>query len=293
MERLSLGVQTALGRSPARGALRRAHQRYRHARVLLYKLRYGDVDESEQTVDAIESISRQMVGQGLRVERIQVNPAEYEAFIRAAAIPEAVYSDLYRSKLLEHFLSVQVLKPRPADVIVDVACFASPFAAMLRRLYGCQTYRQDLLFPPGIHGDRIGGNAAKLPLADASIRGMTLHNSLEHFEGDSDSLFIREAARVLQPGGSVCIVPLDMSATYSIRTDPTLRRRNLTFDERAVVLPRPGLGQRHERFYDVAALQRRILNQSSLLRPSLTLVTNVADVCPGGKPLFVLTLEHT
>jgi hypothetical protein len=44
---------------------------------------------------------------------------------------------------------------------------------------------------------------------------MSLHCSFEHFEGWSDRDFILEAARVLAPGGRLCIVPLYLAPEYS------------------------------------------------------------------------------
>ncbi|MBI5153840.1 methyltransferase domain-containing protein [Candidatus Poribacteria bacterium] len=53
----------------------------------------------------------------------------------------------------------------------------------------------------------IGCDACELPLPDSSLDAMALHCSFEHFEGDSDTRFVREAMRVLRPGGGLLIIP--------------------------------------------------------------------------------------
>jgi len=48
---------------------------------------------------------------------------------------------------------------------------------------------------------------------------MSLHNSLEHFEGRSDIKFFKEAQRLLRPGGKLLVVPLFIGDTYSTVND--------------------------------------------------------------------------
>ncbi len=38
--------------------------------------------------------------------------------------------------------------------------------------WGCTTYRQDWIYPAGIEGDRIGSDAADLPLPPESVDGL-------------------------------------------------------------------------------------------------------------------------
>ena len=145
-------------------------------------------------------------------------------------------------------------------MLIDIAAAVSPFADIARRLYGCQTYRQDLIYPPGVHGDRIGGSAADLPLPDGFATKLVLHNSIEHFENDADIGFLREAQRILRPGGVCVILPIFMAAHFSDITDPFVDRSGLRFDPGARVhYVRHWAGGRFSRHYDVAALRTRLL----------------------------------
>ena len=112
----------------------------------------------------------------------------------------------------------------PDDVFVDIASCSSPFADIVERLDNCIAYRQDLDFPPGVNGRTIGGSAEHLPIADGFFSRMTLHCSFEHFEGDADIGFVKEAGRVLRPGGAACILPLYVSEIFHNLTDPGDRK---------------------------------------------------------------------
>lgn len=118
-------------------------------------------------------------------------------------------SFIHTGKLLEYFISEQWMQPINDGVYIDIAAQDCPYASYLRSAYGARAYRQDLYYLQyGVHGFDIGGNAAELPFGNEEVRGIALHNSIEHFEGDSDIRFMAEAARVLIPGGVLVIVPL-------------------------------------------------------------------------------------
>ncbi|MEW6741387.1 MAG: methyltransferase domain-containing protein [Planctomycetota bacterium] len=125
--------------------------------------------------------------------------------------------DTLHEKALEYFLSEEVLQFHPQDCFIDIASLTSPFPDHVRSTYRCTVLRQDLYhYPPGINGDRIGGDACNLPLPPACCTKLSLHCSYEHFEGDSDTRFILEAARVMKPGGRMFIGPLYLGPAYTI-----------------------------------------------------------------------------
>ena len=121
--------------------------------------------------------------------------------------------------------SLDLIRPRATDVIIDIASEWSIFPQTTQRLTGATVYRQDLIYPAGVHGQRIGGSAAHMPVPDGFADTLVAHNSYEHFEGNSDSEFIREAWRVLKPGGVACILPLFMTDRFVIISDPLVELR--------------------------------------------------------------------
>jgi hypothetical protein len=200
----------------------------------------------------------------------------------------------FTEKALEHYLAAKLLDLRAGDVYVDVANDESPTPEIYSVLYGCKSYRQDLKFPPGIHGDTIGGSAASMPVPGGFATKMALHCSFEHFEGDADTCFIKEANRVLGEGGRLCIVPLYLHTQYSIQTDPAvLPKGSLTFEPDAILYCARFWGNRHGRIYDVVHLTSRIRSALDDLHLTIYVVKNEKAADPSCYAKFVGLFEKT
>lgn len=219
---------------------------------------------------------------GISVQDLNIDIDEYNDYFNkadyATRYPQ-YYAWNITEKSLEHFVAQQLLQLNSTDVYIDIASEGSPVPEIYHQLYGCETYAQDLSYKPGIHGNKIGSNAASLPLPDGSVTKMALHCSFEHFEEDSDSGFIKEAARLLRVGGKVVIVPLYLASSYAILTDPfVLRANHVNFEREAIVMAVTGWGNRHGRFYDPLHLSSRVLTVSKELSFSLMCLDNAKDV---------------
>jgi SAM-dependent methyltransferase len=197
------------------------------------------------------------------------------------------------NKLLEYFISLQLLDLQRDDVVIDVASERSIFGEVVRTTCGATMFRQDLIFPEGIHGDRIGGSAASMPLRDGFADKLVLHNSFEHFEGTADTDFVVESWRVLKPGGIALIVPLFVSNRYCIITDPLTNRRGVEWDPGATIVELPGWHNRFGRFYDAAALQKRILAAAISVGYTVEILhfVNVQEVDPLATMHFALLMR--
>ena len=135
------------------------------------------------------------------------------------------------------------------------------------------------MYPEGIQDRTIGGDAASMPIPDGFVDHLVMHCSFEHFEGDSDSRFIREASRVLKPGGRLCILPLYTSSAYAIQTHPRgLHRQHLEFEPGDTIYVADEWGPPHARFYDAVAFERRIVWQLGDLDLTIFDVTNLEEV---------------
>jgi hypothetical protein len=104
-------------------------------------------------------------------------------------------------KWLEHFVSIDLIRPKADDICLDVASCSSPFVDILRDAGVRRAYRHDWCFPPGTYPHGLASDVASLPLRERSVDALTLHCSFEHFEGDRDSCFVRESDRILKPAG--------------------------------------------------------------------------------------------
>ena len=202
----------------------------------------------------------------------------------------AHFKELYRddrgmiddAKLIEYYISFRWLDLGPDDTYIDVAAQDCPFAFFVGDTFGCKAYRQDLFYlEKGIHGSDIGGNAARIPLATGSVSKMSLHNSLEHFEGRSDIKFFKEAQRLLRPGGKLLVVPLFIGDTYSTVNDAG-------WVDESGVKHLWGPGARFARWYDPPTLQNRILDRSRQLGVEVYHIDNVETVDPQCFPYFAM-----
>jgi len=196
-------------------------------------------------------------------------------------------------KLLEYFVSLQLLDIHEENVVIDVASEWSIFPNVLRKLTGATVFQQDLIYPPGIHDHRIGGNAAHMPLPDRFADKLVLHNAFEHFEGNADTEFILEAWRLLKPGGVLCILPLYLAEEYHILTDPLVNRRDVVWDEGAQIIERRWWHNRFGRFYDTKSFDQRVLAVANDIGFQSTIydITNIKEVLAQSDMHFVLMLR--
>ena len=250
------------------------------------------------TPQSCEAMVRELTERGWEVKPFQIDVAGYRDYLARADY--ARFEDYYarpgqpwfHEKSLEHYLAAFLLDLGPDDVYIDVANAHSPAPDVYERLFGCEVYRQDMIYAAGIEGNVIGGDAAQMPLPDGFAGKMALHCSFEHFEGDSDADFIREARRVLRPGGRVCILPLYLFQTYAIQTDPLAQPPGgMDFEPDATLHCVQGYINRHGRFYDADHLERRIVSNLGDLKMTLYDVRNTGEVDASCYLRFMMVLE--
>jgi SAM-dependent methyltransferase len=221
-------------------------------------------------VHDVENVQRRLQSIGYSIRDFEIGPLVDE-FRIYSQLEE--YAGEYRryggsdecsflEKALEHFLSFKLANPQPGQTFMDVGSCVSVVPGVLRRVYRCKCYAQDLELPPGIRAWKIGSNAASIPLQDQTLDGMTLHCTFEHFEGDADTAFVRECARLLKPGGKVVILPTYVANEWSNVTGEIseTKRSTIQFDPEAKywsVIPE--WKNRFGRHYSPEALHGRVL----------------------------------
>jgi len=168
------------------------------------------------------------------------------------------YGKAFVGKTAEHFVSL-LLSNFMGGVFIDIAAAESPFYKVIKKIYPEATvYQQDLLYINGINGIKMGGSAAHLPIDDDSVDFMTLHNSIEHFEGNADTEFIRECGRVLKPNGEVMILPIFLEKEPIQYINPTINPKGLVKDSNTRCLYVYGRS-RFMRRYSADTLKERII----------------------------------
>ncbi len=254
---------------------------------------------------ALDKVAQDLREKGVNVESFSVAP-HYAGFKAHLQLED--YSGDYRiyggadhhcllEKSLEHYLSLAIAQPLPGQTAVDIGSCKSVVPGMLRRLHDIRCYEQDLVYPAGVNGDRIGSSAASIPLPDASVDFMMLHCTFEHFEGDADTAYVRECARLLKPGGRTVILPLYLNANHcniTGETDTSVQE-SIGFDPEAqyhCLIPQ--WQNRFGRHYSPDALLRRVFHpaREAGLVPRLFRCYDWKDIDPRLWLRWILVLEQ-
>jgi SAM-dependent methyltransferase len=224
---------------------------------------------------------------------LDVNSADYADYYQQAEY-DGRYPGYYignrHEKTLEHFLCIQLLQIQPQDVFVDLASEHSPLPEIVGRLMGCASYSQDIMYPEGIHGRQIGGDACAMPVPAGFATKAALTCSIEHFEGDADHRLFVELARVLAPGGKVCVVPFYLYHEPAVQTDPTYSAVHaVPFDPGARLFAAEGWGNRHGRFYSPRSFMERIAEPvAEAFTFDYFWIRNASELHPGNYVRFAL-----
>ena len=240
------------------------------------------------TADELGSIENDLRMSGITVHDFPHPPAAFKAFQAERWFPPdyhgGMHGAVWDEKLLEHWISSELLglmNYGPDDIFVDVAAANSPWAHALRERRGLSAYAIDLC--PGMKYRHLPyyriENATKTTFPDASVKGAALHCAYEMFMGEDDTRFIEEAARILQPGGKVVILPLYMHTHYCAYASPEHYGNGFSDPAAKEYIRSDSKGIPSSRKYDAATLKKRVLGpiESLGLRYRLYVLRNKAD----------------
>ena len=192
-------------------------------------------------------------------ESISKSVYEFQKILQGDREWMTYYKEIYADKWLEHFLSIHFLEPHKGETLIDVASHWSPFNNIVKKIEGVRVYRHDQVFDAGVHGNDIGSDVISIPMPDRSVDMLAVNNSIEHFEQEKDIAFLREAYRLLKPGGRLCIVPLFMNSVSVNMVDPEVDVTGLVLDPNAVVLNGSPWKFRFARFYTPKMYVERLM----------------------------------
>ncbi len=187
--------------------------------------------------------------------------------------------DVTIEKSLEHYLTMKHLNISHTDVYIDIAASASPFADILGKHLKNKTFKQDLVYKKGIHGNKIGGDAGSMPISDNFADVLTLHCAYECFQGDADIRFIGEAGRVLKAGGRLGIVPLYVDSVYFVKTGPKHDKRKVDVEKEAKWIWRDDAYDKEpfSRHYSPESFKTRVIDNIGNLKYEILWFTNLKD----------------
>lgn len=240
----------------------------------------------------VEQILRQ--AEILSIQPLSIDLPSFEKYVADAEYDRrypGYYAGNLPEKSLEHYVAFHLLDLHEGEVFIDLASEHSPVPEIFERLTGARAYSQDIMYPEGIHGRRIGGDACRMPVPDGFARKAALTCSLEHFEKDGDIRLFSELYRVLSPGGRVVVVPFYLFTKPAVQTDPELSvPAEVAFDPECTVYCAKGWGNRHGRFYSPAWFQERIAGpMAGKFRFEVVHLVNARQVDPTVYARFAFT----
>jgi len=244
----------------------------------------------------LDSMRERLRACGLPVQELPVQVDAWRDYVAAAGYHDrhaAYYKGNQVEKSLEHYLARLLLAPGKDTTFLDVGAEGAPLAEIFERLFDASSYRQDVMYAPGLNGRDIGSDMSRIPMPDGFFNAITATCALEHFEDEADILFIREVQRLLAPGGRVVVVPLYLHHRHAALTDPRhALAGGVRFDQDAVVYALDGRGNRHGRFYSPERLASRLVENAPELDFRVMILTNPGEVDPSVYCRFVLLGER-
>ena len=244
------------------------------------KVEIGGIDNaSKNTVEFVYAGFRDI---GIEVKKIECDVADYHVYLDKAGYKRKYpdyYSENFYEKTLEHYLVYTLAELGKGDSFIDIGSEHSPLSEIFGALTGCHGYSQDIMYPEGVHRNKIGCDAANIPFEDGFFKAAAVTCTLEHFEKDADIRFMREMARVIEAGGRVVIAPLYMYTLPSCQTDPLKAiSGNVTFDPDAVVFCARGWNNRHGRHYSPDTLYHRLIKPNRNLNFEVFVLENPSEI---------------
>lgn len=219
---------------------------------------------------------------GVDVEDLSIDVNAFQQFVRKAVYVEK-YVNLYHQpeKMLEHYVTAELLDLHEEDVYLDIENGFSPAPEIYERLFGVQASRKNIENSPDTS---LPNEAAKIGFC----------GNFERFEGDRDVQFLHRLTEMLQKDGKACILPLYFAEEYAIQTDPKLAvAQQISFDEDAVVCCAEGWNNRFARFYDPESFLKRVVDNLKGFKVRLYRITKTQDISPECYLRFALLLTKS
>jgi ubiquinone/menaquinone biosynthesis C-methylase UbiE len=204
---------------------------------------------------------------------LNVSKEEITKWLKKGNLNEFTGHNIHK-KGLEFFFSFNILNIQETDILLDAAGGKSNYLKAVRKNINLQDlFLTDHIYE-GVHqldnGIKIvGGDITSIQLPDSSISKIACHHAFEHFQSEKDIEFIKEAYRLLKNGGILVIIPLFLTDVYvecrNIETSEQFDKNSTLIIDTTSSIPGANDEGHFARFYDLEALERRIIGQAENL----------------------------
>lgn len=195
--------------------------------------------------------------------------------------------DLYWTLLTNHSLQKQIefyvtytlLDIKPNEVYMDVAGGINTY---IDKINCKKKYLQDIRISDniklqlGTEIDYIESDAGNIQLPDESVDKISVHHSFEHFQDNSDILFIKDVQRLLKKGGKCCMIPIFIArkffeVTAAINFSKKFSKRSKRIIDPTALVSGGTSSGNYARFYDIQAFKERVIDMIDLVRFKVTI----------------------
>jgi SAM-dependent methyltransferase len=203
---------------------------------------------------------------GVEIRTLDISSTEYREFVGLDELKRYQGYDFAHSKVLEYLTSYKLLEINSNSTVLDAGGGFGRYVKSLKELKN--PHKIYCIDPLDSSGTRDGvtfikGSVSSINLPSGSLTSISCHHSFEHFRGNVDVEFIKEACRLLKAGGKTCIVPFFLCNRYSEIWNKIPEKK---FDKNAYTIYSPletfpgwGSYERFARVYDLKAVTTRLL----------------------------------
>lgn len=182
----------------------------------------------------------------------------------------------YKRKVCEYYMVENILKfndeEREEYVYLDLMSSSSPWAWAIKKRYSINSYAVDIQKPSKPVECFVEADVTKLPFDCESVDGISIQSGMELLSGNDDMSMLREAERVLKPGGRMIISPM-----YIYKEPVTLFGRSYYREGQAEdgtkKYMRLDFNIPFTRLYSVDTLKSRVLDVMKKVKWSLYIVS--------------------
>lgn len=218
--------------------------------------------------DSLKKLDGEIQGFFLQenVKNIHISRAEFDEFDKRFDF-EKVYDKhwtRYQRKICEYFTVDKILafssRCDEPYVYIDAMASSSRWASDVNQKYGIKAYSVDINEPLNPTYCFVKADVTKMPFEDASIDAISVQSGVELLPGKTDIEFIKEAQRVLKPGGKCIILPLYLNSEFCNLYGRSYYKQKAVKDMGEVIsYVRLDYDLPFTRLYDLNNLEKRLL----------------------------------